>query len=86
MAIDYNTRYLFSPTKCKTGQTSLLLAASRGHVSVVALLLDAKANMNHANNVRLYLDYTGLYSDTDFPLMSTSNTDTSNADTTYPRQ
>jgi ankyrin repeat protein len=34
------------------GTTSLMVAAIGGHGSVVALLLDAKADVNRANTVR----------------------------------
>jgi ankyrin repeat protein len=34
------------------GSTALYQAASEGHVSVVKLLLDAKADVNQANMVR----------------------------------
>jgi ankyrin repeat protein len=33
-------------------QTALTWAANSGHASVVALLLGAKANVNHANKVK----------------------------------
>ena len=36
------------------GNTALITAASGGHTSLVALLLDGKANTNIANNVRHY--------------------------------
>jgi ankyrin repeat protein len=34
------------------GRTALTCAAAEGHSSVVKVLLDAKADVNHADNVR----------------------------------
>ena len=34
------------------GHTALIVAANGGHASVVTLLLDAKADVNHASLVR----------------------------------
>ena len=39
-------------TLTQNGQTALMVAASGGHTSVVTLLLDAKADVNLADNVR----------------------------------
>ena len=36
----------------QSGQTALLMAAVNGHTSVVTLLIDAKADVNRASNVR----------------------------------
>jgi ankyrin repeat protein len=38
--------------KIQAGATALISAAGGGHASVVTLLLDAKADVNHADNVR----------------------------------
>lgn len=48
MSTSYLTRELY----LQGGDTALLKAAHGGHASDVALLLDAKADPNHANNVR----------------------------------
>ena len=36
----------------QVGNTALISASGQGHASVVALLLDAKADVNHTNKVR----------------------------------
>jgi ankyrin repeat protein len=41
--------------KIQAGATALMSAAGGGHASLVTLLLDAKADVNHADNVRHYL-------------------------------
>ena len=38
--------------KQQAGHTALILAADRGFAEVVRLLLDAKADVNHASKVR----------------------------------
>jgi Ankyrin repeats (many copies) len=39
------------------GLTALMMASGKGHASVVTLLLDAKADVNLANNVRHSVRY-----------------------------
>jgi hypothetical protein len=36
----------------QSGQTALLMAALGGHAAAVTLLIDARADVNHASNVR----------------------------------
>ena len=40
-------------TLTQNGMTALILASGGGHEEVVTLLLDTKADANHASNVRL---------------------------------
>ena len=43
----------FESSNNQDGETALMAAAFAGHASVASLLLDAKADVNHSDNVRL---------------------------------
>ena len=61
------------PSLCQLGESALTVAAGAGHIGVVKLLLDAKANVNRANKVVYHFFYLLLIISTTQLHMSASH-------------